>query len=254
MNDHKDVTASTSHSGSTILLVMAMEEEAAAVLKILPFQSLSAPLEEDLPPHGYTTQLDHLNVALVVNGQDPVYRVASFGTDAATLATYLGIRAFAPDLVISAGVAGGFKAQGAEIGTVYVSEDSVRYIDRRVSITEPNYRDYAVGFYPVADASQMAQTLGLPTGIVVTGGSFENSPEDEAQIRAHGAVAIEMEATSVAKMSMLIKTPFLAVKAVVNFEEDPAFADQFERNFHTATACLAHTMKEILQYYTDHEI
>ena len=59
-------------------------------------------------------------------------------------------------LVMSVGVAGGFRAKGAEIGTVYISRDTIRYFDRRVSIKTPNYHDYAIGYYPVADASEMA--------------------------------------------------------------------------------------------------
>ena len=135
---------------------------------------------------------------------------------------------------------------------MYVSRDSVRYLDRRVSITAPNYRDYAIGYYPVVDASTMAETLGLQTGIVVTGGSFENSPVDNEQIRMHDASAIEMAAAAVAKVSMLMGVPFLAVKSVVNFEEDGAFADQFERNFRKATTHLARTLHDILIYYAQH--
>lgn len=237
---------------STILLVVAMEEEARPILDTLPFAPWPLALDTRLPPEAYTTNLEGMRAALVVNGQDPVYHVASFGTDAATLATYLGIKTFSPDLVMSVGVAGGFRTKGAGIGTVYVSRDSVRYLDRRVSITEPNYRDYAIGYYPVADASPMADTLGLQTGIVVTGGSFENSPIDNEQIRMHDASAIEMEAAAVAKVSMLMGVPFLAVKSVVNFEEDRAFADQFERNFRKATTRLARTMHDILIYYAQH--
>ena len=147
-------------------------------------------------------------------------------------------------------MAGGFRSKGAVIGTVYVSADSVRYCDRRVSITEPNYRDYAIGYYPVVDARRLARELRLPTGIVVTGGSFENSPTDEAMIRQHDAVAVEMEAAAVAKVSMLMKTPFMAVKAIVNLVEkgSETFADQFAANFDRATAGLTESLVAILDY------
>jgi 5'-methylthioadenosine nucleosidase len=113
---------------------------------------------------------------------------------AATLTTFLGISTFSPDLILSVGVAGGFRSKGAEVGTVYISKDTIRYFDRRVSIRTPNHHDYAIGYYPVADASQMALALDLPMGIVVTGNSFQNAPVDIAQIRRHDASVIEMEA------------------------------------------------------------
>lgn len=232
----------------TVLIVMAMEEEAVPLLDRLAFTACPSPLDSHLSAHAHTLEMDGLEVVLAVNGRDPVYQVAAFGTDAAALTTYLGITTFAPDLVMSVGVAGGFRAKGAEIGTVYISRDTIRYFDRRVSIKTPNYHDYAIGFYPVADASEMAAALGLPMGIVVTGNSFENSAEDRIQIRRHEADAVEMEAGAVANVSRLKQTPFLAMKSIVNFEEDPSFADQFETHFKRATECLADRTVEALRY------
>jgi nucleoside phosphorylase len=129
---------------NSILLVVAMQAEADAILTALGVKGPGTQLEPPLPPIYYTASSSGLKIHLVVNGQDPVYQLDSFGTDAATLSTYLGIRAFSPDLVVSTGVAGGFKTQ-ASIGDVYLSKDSVRYFDRRVSITSPDYQDYAIG-------------------------------------------------------------------------------------------------------------
>ena len=236
----------------TVLIVMAMEEEADPLLEILPFTAWPKSLEPHLPTHAYTVEVDGLQVVLAINGRDPFYQVASFGTDAATLTTYLGIRAFTPDLVMSVGVAGGFRSKGAEIGTVYISHDTVRYFDRRVSIKAPNYHDYAIGYYPVVDASQMAKALNLPMGIIVTGNSFENSPADDEQIHRHDASAIEMEAGAVARISQLMHVPFLAVKSVVNFEEDPTSSDQFEAHFEQAAKRLASTTVGVIQYLAVH--
>jgi hypothetical protein len=46
-----------------------------------------------------------------------------------------------------------------------------------------------------------------------------------------------------------MQVPFLAVKSVVNFEEDPAFANQFEAHFELATRRLASTLVDILRYW-----
>ena len=232
----------------SILLVIAMQGEAQPILDALGIGKESGTiLEPPLPPVFYSTTNSGLNLHLVVNGQDPVYKLDSFGTDAATLSTYLGIKAFSPDLVISAGVAGGFKTRAA-IGDVYLSGDSMRYFDRRVSITTPNYQDYAIGFYPVIDASKMAKDLGLKTGIVVTGGSFENSLIDDRQIRNLDGSVVEMEATAVAKMSMLLGKQFMAVRSIVDFDDAVGFAGQFDKNFQIATTNLAQELLNIFAY------
>jgi len=234
----------------TVLLVIAMDVESQPIRKALGITESGTPVEPPLPPVSYSTTFSGLNVHLVVNGQDPVYSLDSFGSDAATLSTYLGIKAFAPDLVISAGVAGGFKSQAA-IADVYLSQDSLRYFDRRVSITSPDYQDYAIGFYPVVDASKMAAALELKTGIVVTGGSFENSLIDDRQIRNLGGSVVEMEAAAVAKMSMLLGRPFMAAKAIVDFDDAVGFASQFDNNLQLATTNLATQLVRVLEYLSN---
>ncbi len=230
-----------------VLLVIAMQGEADPILAALGLNEPGTPLELPLPPISYAASFNGLNVHLVVNGQDPIYQLDSFGTDAATLSTYLGIKAFSPDLVISAGVAGGFKSQ-AHIGDVYLSKYSMRYFDRRVSITSPDYQDYAIGFYPVVDASKMAEDLGLKTGIVVTGGSFENSLIDDREIRNLDGSVVDMESAAVGKMSMLLGKQFMAVKAIVDFDDSVGFAGQFDKNFQIATTNLAQQLLNIFSY------
>src|SRR5215813_4397523 len=236
-----------------ILLVIAMQAEADPILEALGINEAGTPLEPPLPPISYTTNFKGLNINLVVNGQDPVYKLDSFGSDAATLSTYLGIKAFSPDLVMSTGVAGGFKSK-AKIGDVYLSADSVCYLDRRVSITSPNYQDYAIGFYPVVDASQMASALGLKTGIVVTSGSFENSLLDDRQIRNLDGSVVEMECAAVAKMTMLLQKQFMATKSIVDFDDAIGFASQFDNNFKIATTSLATQLVRIFGYLTTHPL
>jgi nucleoside phosphorylase len=46
---------------------------------------------------------------------------------------HAALQAFKPDLLISAGTAGGFKARGGEIGDVYISK-AVMHHDRRIAI------------------------------------------------------------------------------------------------------------------------
>ena len=59
--------------------------------------------------------------------------VDNIGTVSAGLMSYLAIQAFKPDVVISAGTAGGFKSSGAQIADVFVSSAMINH-DRRIPI------------------------------------------------------------------------------------------------------------------------
>ncbi len=50
-------------------------------------------------------------MTVVWNGKDPSTGMDNVGTVPAALSTYLAVHALDPDLVISAGTAGGFRAQ-----------------------------------------------------------------------------------------------------------------------------------------------
>lgn len=62
----------------------------------------------------------NLNVHLAQNGRSEEYDICKIGTSAALLTTYLAVDAFKPDLVLSAGTAGGFKRKGAAIASIYI--------------------------------------------------------------------------------------------------------------------------------------
>jgi nucleoside phosphorylase len=68
-----------------------------------------------IPPPGpcvtYSGQHCGLDVHVVWSGHDNEHNVDLIGTVPASLATYLACQAFNPDLIISAGTAGGFKAR-----------------------------------------------------------------------------------------------------------------------------------------------
>jgi 5'-methylthioadenosine nucleosidase len=72
-------------------------------------------------------------VTVVCNGKDPHHGVDLVGTVGASLATYLALEAYKPDLVLSAGTAGGFRARGLAIGDVVLTEASINH-DRRIAI------------------------------------------------------------------------------------------------------------------------
>ena len=62
-----------------------------------------------------------------------MHGVDNVGTVPAALTTYLAIQTLKPDLVISLGTAGGFKAKGGEVGDVYISTGFANH-DRHIPI------------------------------------------------------------------------------------------------------------------------
>ena len=62
-----------------------------------------------------------------------MHGVDNVGTVPASLTAYLAIQTLKPDIVISIGTAGGFKAKGGEIGDVYVATAFANH-DRHIPI------------------------------------------------------------------------------------------------------------------------
>jgi 5'-methylthioadenosine nucleosidase len=90
----------------------------------------------------HTGEHNGSKISVVTNGKDRKFGVDNVGTVPAALATFLAINQLHPDLVISAGTAGGFRRKGAAIGDPFICT-SVRNHDRRIPI--PGYAEYGLG-------------------------------------------------------------------------------------------------------------
>lgn len=111
-----------------------MEAEAAPLLAHLGLQR-DSPLviPPPAPCASYSGTRGGVAIHVVVNGKCLVHGVDNVGTVPAALTAYLAVQAFDPDLVISTGTAGGFRAQGAAIGDVFLSTAMLNH-DRRIPI------------------------------------------------------------------------------------------------------------------------
>lgn len=69
----------------------------------------------------------------VTAGKCQLHGVDNVGTVPAAVTAYLAVHEFKPDLVISVGTAGGFKARGAAIGDVFLATAFANH-DRRIPI------------------------------------------------------------------------------------------------------------------------
>lgn len=97
------------------------------------------------------------------------------GTPAASLTTYLAAQAFQPDLAISLGTAGGFKAKGAAIGSVFIGTATVNH-DRRIPLPvciSGSFSDFPrilplSAPIPGWNADQQSWPLGMPGHLQLT--------------------------------------------------------------------------------------
>lgn len=227
----------------TILLVVALQDEANPILKKLNLQPL--PPFGGLPMKAYGGKVGNLSVYLVQNGADPRSKAENIGSQAATLSTYVGIQRFHPDLVISIGTAGAIEKNGAQLKQLYVSK-KIYFFDRRIQV--PDYKEYGLGDYssPTLAPSMLAKTK-LQPGIICTGDSFDENATDYQMMLQLGCHSIEMEAAGVAWASQLMHTPMLAIKGITDYAEDQNGIPQFLKNFSAVTNDLAEQLDLLLQ-------
>ncbi len=229
-----------------IAILMAMADEARPLIEQLGMTKSNL-LPDYLPFQTYSGELESLELTLVVSGVDPRYDVDNIGTQAATLMAYSVIEALTPDLIVSAGTAGGFSKRGAAIGTVYLSNDRFVFHDRRVPLD--GFAESGIGHYPAMDVTRMANDLKLPCGVISTGSSLEKSDKDIEVIERFNAVAKEMEAAAIAWVCWLRQQPFLAVKSITNLLDQPGTSeDQFVDNLHHACEQLQCQLIRVLRY------
>lgn len=229
-----------------LLLLITMAEEARPVIEALSLKETAKP-DPMLPMRAYAGQHGTMSITLVTNGADPRYGVDNAGTQAATLAAYLGIGSVRPDLVINAGTAGGFSERGGAIGKVYLAEGSFVFHDRRIPMG--GYERFGEGQYPAVDLREAAKALHLATGVVSTGNSFDMTQTDRRIMDGYGAVAKEMEAAAMAQVAWMMGVPFTAIKAITDIVDIPsATEDQFTANFDTAVFAMTRKLVALIDF------
>ncbi len=222
---------------------MAMEAEARPVLAALGASEVDG--APPLPARFFVARNTTREVVVAINGRDPRHGVDSIGTDAAALTTLEVVRRFSPDVLISAGTAGGWQSKGARVGDVYVSRGEFVHHDRRIAID--GFDRYGVGSYPSVDTAALAEALGLKRGIVTTGNSLDENDDDRSMIAINGGEVKEMEAAAVAHVADLAGVPMLAVKAITDLvDHHTATAEQFEANLSRASTRLARELVRIV--------
>lgn len=228
-----------------IVIVMAMGAEAAPVLAALGATPIDA--VAPLPFAWYRATRGGCEVIFAVNGRDPRHEVDKIGTQPAALNTYLVAERYRPDLLVTAGTAGGWARAGGAIGDVYLSTGRFVYHDRRIAI--PGYEEYGIGSYPAVAAGALAAALDCKLGVVTTGNSLDETDDDRRMILASGARVKDMEAAAVAWIGELLDVPVLAVKAITDLVDSHVdTVEQFDANLATASRRLCDVLVRVIDW------
>lgn len=208
-------------------------------------------VDPNLTQRHFAGTVGTVSIDLLINGLDPRSGTDRIGTDAATLAGFIAIRKFAPDVVINAGTCGGFQSRGGCIGDIYVSEGDCLFHDRHIAL--PGFELQARGQWPVTPAPHLAAAMGAKSGIVSTGNSLDATPDELMFFARHHVVAKDMEACAIAQVCGQCGVPFIAVKAVTDLVDHPEpTSDAFLRNLRTASALLSEQMERGIRWLGAH--
>ncbi|MET1255901.1 hypothetical protein [Aliikangiella maris] len=241
INDNSDVLI------QHVVILIAMYDEAKLLIDSLNLTENKAILHPQLPMRCFQNSVGDIQLSVVISGLDERHQVDNIGSEASTLMAYEAITQLNPDLLISAGTAGGFAQKGASIGTIYISEEHFIYHDRHVPI--PGFDQSSVGLYPAVRVSRLARHLNMEMGVISTGSSLEKNDKDIKVINQHNAVAKEMEAAGVAWVAMLFNIPMMAIKSITNLiDQDNLSEKEFIYNLAYASQCLHDKLLELLDY------
>lgn len=237
-----------------VLIAFAMEAEATPFITKLGLIKDDPPkIAGPAPCVTFSGALPSgLKVHVVWNGKCSTNAVDNVGTVPACLSSYLAIMAFQPDLVISAGTAGGFKSQGAAIGDIFLSKEIVNH-DRRIPI--PGFDKYGIGLIKSPSVPNLQAALGLKLGVVSSGNSLDYTDKCMEIMGQHQAAVKEMEAAAIAWVCELFGTPLLCIKSITDIVDGGRPSqDEFLENLHTAAAALQENLPKVLEFVAGKEL
>jgi nucleoside phosphorylase len=228
-----------------LCFLIAMMAEAKPLIERFGLQQIEGYFG-DLPTRLYSGILNGKELYVVLNGQQNGLDLV--GCEAATLTTELAISRLHPDLLINAGTCGAFRADGAAIGDVYLSQGSVMFHDRRVG-DDGGWAEMGLGNYPCIDATEIARALSLKLGKCTTGSSLDMTDTDLAIMRRNGGQLKDMEAGAIAYVASLHKTPLLCVKSVTDLcDGGRATEEEFHENLAMASNALKDACTKIIEH------
>lgn len=234
-----------------ILILIAMQAEANALLEQLRLTSFTVPELAPLPARSYQGSHQGANLVLVTQGQAPDGNFDYVGTQFAAVTSWVAIGALSPKVILNAGTAGGFIHQSAKIGDVYVNAKGCLYHDRRIGI--PSYAPFCKSPIPSQIAQKLNQHLPwLKPGLISTGNALDTYPEEIARIQSSGAQVKDMEAATIAEIAALFNLEIIALKSITDhLDGEYVSADEFLDNLHLASAKLTEATIKVIDFLTE---
>ncbi|CAL5224332.1 g7003 [Coccomyxa viridis] len=232
---------------NTVLVLVAMEAEALPLINILDLkEDIPQRIAPPAPAVSYSGNKHGVDIHVVRNGKCQLHGVDNVGTVPAAVTAYLAVHEFKPDLVISVGTAGGFKAKGAAIGDVFMATAFANH-DRRIPI--PGFDKYGVWRVDALAAPNLKAALKLKEGVVSSGNSLDYSKEDWDQLESIGAAVKEMEAAGISWVTHLHDVPFIALKAITDIVDgDRPAQEEFLENLHAAAKALQDVISPVMEF------
>jgi hypothetical protein len=202
-----------------------MHEESSHLLKGGFIQEKAIEFENIM--EAYVKKTEEGEVIIVRPKDDPLHKTGLFGTEISFFITYIGIKYFNPDLVISMGYAGdtgvGVKLK---LGDVCIAEDKSIYHRREMIIKF--FENTSHGHYPVLSCPNLCKELSFINAKVGTSNSFVD--HDKIAFEKNIEV-VEMELCSVARACSYFNTPCVGVKIISDSGDETVSEDEREKQF-----------------------
>ena len=205
-----------------ILYVIVMPEESSVLLqneKFVKDETLSGEYSNILESFTLTKEVSKENdstekyqIIIIRPTNDPINNTSLFGTEISFFISYIGLKHYKPDLIISLGYAGDTSTIDEErlkLGSVVIAKQKGLYHRREMIIKF--YEKTSEGHYPLLNCDQMVKSLGFHSCSVGTSNSF--CKHDNVAVNK-GIKVVEMELCSVARAGAYFNVPCIGVKII----------------------------------------
>ncbi len=235
-----------------IAMIAAMESEGHALAKHLGFEETEVGFPPQFGLRTFSGTVNDKQVFIVINGDDQFNKMPGIGSTEAVITASMVVTYLRPDIIISAGVAGGYADVGARIGDVYITQKAM-FHDRKIPLE--SLAQFGQGLYPCLSLTGLRDKHGYKTGLATTGNTFM-TPELRASLPLERRAHVEdMECAAIAEV--VAKFPdvhMVAIKSVTNLtgvpagEEEKQASDDFDANLKIANETLAAAVEHAVNY------
>ena len=242
----------SSKSFRNILFIFALEKEASPFISILSLPQDPAKIQNPVIC-AYSGTYKSMIISIIFPKFDPKFKCESIGPENAAVASYIGIKAYNPDLIISAGNSGAFPTEeGKEIqfalGDVCYSKEPIGFIDREIAL--PTFKPYIEGKYDVIMIKDLFDQLGFKEAHIGTTSSFHDFCP--AYSIKKGADLQDMESAAIGKIAFLMKIPFFALKIVISLNHKKDQPEEIMKKFFENVAEQSEALAVHLKKFIEH--